>query len=94
MYQSAVSLDFGDLIWNLLVTAAIYAPVPLLFAAKRNKPIKKGKYRLLCIGINCLVFVVLAALQVTTVGVAWCFWTLVWCAVGIHILRNNCWLDE
>lgn len=88
-------VDYGKIIVSLFFTALGYGAVPLLSAVFRHREITKWKYRVICWASNLAIHVMLSVVGMAQgSSVAWCFWTLIWTAVGIKILRNNYTLKE
>lgn len=73
------------LLFSLLITMVVYGLFPLLFAKFRRSVITKKKYRLICFGVNLILWLVLLALGGGSV-LAYVFWSWIFSVVGIKLL--------
>ncbi len=83
------------LLISIIITLAAYSAFPLIFAAVRNKPITKKKYRCLCYGINVAVMLLFMVFNGGSINIGPYFlWTWAFSSCGIKILDSNGSLED
>lgn len=80
------SLDI--MILSFFLTIAAYASFPLILANVLKKPIKSVKYRLICFGLNFVVYFIFFLLGGGS-PVAFILWTVLFSKWGLSILNNK-----
>lgn len=90
LFQQGPSIYIPIILLNLVVTLFSYAAFPIIFAAVRNSPITKKKYRGLCYGINAIVMLIFIIIGGdASTGAPYLLWTLVFSSLGTKILGTR-----
>lgn len=88
--QRGTELYLPVLLLSLVITVVAYGALPILFACFRKEFITRGKYRLICFGINAVIMIVFMVLSQNFSNAApYSMWTFVFSAIGIKILDKR-----
>ena len=74
---------------NVLISAAMYAAFPLLFASLRKEPITKKKYNWICFGVNLIPEMIALVIAGKSSGGPYLLWTTVFAGVGVKNLASR-----
>lgn len=74
---------------NVLISAALYAAFPLLFASLRKEPITKKKYNWICFGVNLIPEMIALVIAGKSSGGPYLLWTTVFAGVGVKNLASR-----